>query len=392
MDVMERRCYNSYLEINLDKIKRNVEKIRAYTGNEVLPVIKSNAYGLGTAAIADFLVRHCGIRFIGVARVFEACQILNAGCRPDDILVIGPVPSFTIPVAVEKGLQIPLFRKEDVLRFSEEAERQGKGTVKAHIKIETGMNRIGVRPGEELEELIAYIRERGNIIIDGVFTHFATADRANAGKGNDYTRLQFERFKEALEQIRAAGVTPRFIHCCNTGGATWLKEAREVSTHVRVGSLYLGYSSVQDDWNPIGVEESASWRTYIVNKRHLEPGESCGYGRAFMPDRPADVAVIGIGYGDGYLRHFAVQGAPVIIGGKRCPFVSIAMDMAFVDVTGVDCEVGDEVTLFGTDGKGNRLGGLELGHMLGETRLAMFTHISERVARVYLTNEKEDKT
>ena len=390
MDIMASNCYNSYLEIDLDTIRDNINKIRAYTGGpEVLPVVKSNAYGLGTVAVANWLVGHCGIRFIGVARVFEACQILNSGCRPEDILVIGPVPAFSIPVAVEKGLQIPLFRKEDVKRFSEEAERQHKGKVKAHIKIETGMNRIGVHPGEELDELLEFIQSRGNITVDGVFTHFATADRANAGAGNDYTRLQFERFKEALAQVRSAGISPRFIHCCNTGGTTWLKEAYEISTHVRVGSLYLGYSSVQDDWNPVGVRESASWRTYIVNKRHLEPGESCGYGRAFMPDHPADVAVIGIGYGDGYLRHFAVQGAPVIISGKRCPLVSIAMDMAFADVTGVDCEVGDEVTLFGEDGHGNRLSGLEVGHLLGETRLAMFTHITERVERRYLTKDKE---
>ena len=186
-----------------------------------------------------------------------------------------------------------------------------------------------------------------------------------------------------LYRIREAGITPRYVHCCNTGATAWLKEAYSVCTHVRTGSLYLGYSSIQNDWNPIGVEESGSWKTMIVNIREIVPGESVGYGRTFMPDHPAKVAVIGIGYGDGYTRSFAVSGAPAIINGVRCRFVGTCMDMSFLDVTGVDCKIGDEVTLFGEDGKGNRISGLEIGHLMGETRLAMFSHITERAARTY---------
>ena len=156
----------------------------------------------------------------------------------------------------------------------------------------------------------------------------------------------------------------------------------------RSGSLYLGYSSVQDDWNPVGVEEPASWKTLIVNLRTIQPGESVGYGRAFQPKHPARIATIGIGYGDGYQRSFAMNGAPVLISGQRCPFVGTAMDQSFVDVTGVDCAIGDEVTLFGEDGHGNRISGLEIGHLMGETRLAMFTHITQRVGRVYHSKGK----
>ena len=253
--------------------------------------------------------------------------------------------------------------------------------MKDHIKIETGMNRIGARPGKELSDLLSCIKGLGNIEIDGVFTHFATADQANEGKGNDFTREQFSRFLEGLSQIREAGITPRYVHCCNTGATAWLKESYSVCTHVRTGSLYLGYSS--NDWNPIGVEESGSWKTMIVNIREIVPGESVGYGRTFMPDHPAKVAVIGIGYGDGYTRSFAVSGAPALINGVRCRFVGTCMDMSFLDVTGADCKIGDEVTLFGEDGKGNRISGLEIGHLMGETRLAMFSHITERAARTY---------
>ena len=384
MDRMDLNCYNSRLEINLSRIGRNIDKIRAYTGGlGLIPVVKSNAYGYGTAAVANFLVHRCGIRFLAVARLFEACQIQDSGCPDCGILILGPVPAFQIPTIVKRKIEIPLFRVEDAKRLSEEAKKQGLASVKAHIKIETGMNRIGARPGKELSDLLSCIKGLGNIEIDGVFTHFATADQANEGKGNDFTREQFSRFLEGLSQIREAGITPRYVHCCNTGATAWLKEAYSVCTHVRTGSLYLGYSSIQNDWNPIGVEESGSWKTMIVNIREIVPGESVGYGRTFMPDHPAKVADIGIGYGDGYTRSFAVSGAPALINGVRCRFVGTCMDMSFLDVTDVDCKIGDEVTLFGEDGKGNRISGLEIGHLMGETRLAMFSHITERAARTY---------
>lgn len=385
---MDVNYYNSRLEIDLDVISRNLEKIRAYTGGlQVLPVVKSNAYGLGTAAIARHLVKHCGIRMLATARIFEACQIQDSGCTETELMILGPVPDFSVPIAVERKIQVPIFRKEGALLLSQEAAKQGLPAIKAHLKLETGMNRIGVRPGKELDDFLRYVQELGNIEIDGVFTHFATADQAAQGAGNSFTRQQFALFQEGLDQVKRAGITPRFIHCCNTGGTTWLKEAYPLSTHVRIGSLYLGYSSVQDDWNPVGVEECASWKTLIANLREIQPGESVGYGRAFMPDAPAKVATIGIGYGDGYLRSFAMAGAPVLIGGRRCRFVGTAMDQSFVDVTGVDCHIGDQVTLFGEDGLGNKISGLEIGHLMGETRLAMFTHITQRVARVYQSTE-----
>lgn len=390
MDVMDLNCYNSRLDVELDKISNNINKIRTYTnGVEVLPVIKSNAYGLGTVAIADYLVHACGIRLIAVARIFEACQILNSGCTGAEIMILGPVPAHSIPVAVEKGIQIPLFLERDIKILSDEARKRGIAKVKGHIKIETGMNRIGVRPGKELDELLMVIKQAGNIEVDGVYTHFATADRANQGQGNDFTREQFLLFQQGVQQVRDAGFSPRFVHCCNTGATTWLKEAYTLSTHVRVGSLYLGYSSIQDDWNPIGVEECATWKTYIMNIRNIYPGESVGYGRAFQPKKLSKVATIGIGYGDGYVRNFAMKGAPALVNGVRCPFVGTAMDQSFLDVTGVDCEIGDEVTLFGKDGDGHEISGLEIGHLMGETRLAMFTHLTERVARVY---HREDQT
>ena len=231
MDRMDLNCYNSRLEINLSRIGRNIDKIRAYTGGlGLIPVVKSNAYGYGTAAVANFLVRRCGIRFLAVARLFEACQIQDSGCPDCGILILGPVPAFQIPTIVKRKIEIPLFRVEDAKRLSEEAKKQGLASVKAHIKIETGMNRIGARPGKELSDLLSCIKGLGNIEIDGVFTHFATADQANEGKGNDFTREQFSRFLEGLSQIREAGITvPVLPGIMPITSAAQMKRSQELS-------------------------------------------------------------------------------------------------------------------------------------------------------------------
>ena len=384
MDIMKENCYSSRIEIDLDKIGRNIEKIRAHTGLDIIPVIKSNAYGSGTVGIANYVVRHCDVKLIAVARLFEAMQVIQSGCLEADILILGPLLPDAIPVAAEHGFAFPLFREEDAVLASREAKRLGRQSVKVHLKIETGMNRIGVKPGEALERLLRRVRELGNIEIDGVFTHFASSDEANGGQGNDFTRQQFSVFREGLRQLERAGFWPKYIHCCNTGAAIWMKEAWRYCTHVRTGSLYLGYSYIDHGWNPLGVEESGTWKANIVKINEISPGESAGYSQAFRPETPARVAVIDVGYGDGYLRGLAERhGGVALVNGIRCPFVSICMDMAFLDVTDVDCKVGDEVILYGEDKNGNVLSGLEVGWMMGETRCAMLTHITERVARVY---------
>lgn len=386
---MDLRCYSSCITINLDIIKENLKKIRSYTGGlGIIPVVKGNAYGFGTAEIGSYLAHCCGINMIAVARLYEAIQIQDTGAE-SELLILGPIPEESLPFILRRGIQFPLFRIDFAKLVSKWAKQLGLPSVKLHLKIETGMNRIGIRPGTELENLLAEVKNLGNLQIDGVFTHFATSTQANQGKGNDFCRQQFELFKIGVQQVHNAGFQPRFIHCCNTGATTWLKEAFSFCTHTRVGSLYLGYPSVDNDWNPVGVTEPASWHTKILNINHIRPGDSCGYDRAFMPTKDATVAIIPVGYGDGYLRSLAASHAPVLIGGQRRPFVSICMDVGFIDITGVECHLGDQVTLFGTDYLGNSLSGIEIGHIMGESRLAMFTHISQRVGRSYIFNGQE---
>lgn len=385
MNTLELNCYTSYMVIHLDRIKKNLEAIRRYTGSmDILPVVKSNAYGLGTTGIASYLVRECHIPMLACADLFEACQIIDAVGPDVQILILSAVPMYSIEETVRRHIQIPVFTKETARRVSQAALQYGIKEMPTHLPIETGMNRIGVKPGKDLEELVTYIRSLGNLTIDGVYTHFATAENTNRGKGDDYARLQFSRFRKALEQLHELNIYPRMVHCCNSGATLWMKESFPLCTHVRVGNLFLGYANECEDWDPIGLHEVASWKTTVLNLRNIAKGEPVGYDWSFIAPENMKVATIGIGYGDGYLRNLAMKEAPVLIHGHRAPFIGICMDQAFIDVTGLSVRLGDEVTVYGEDSTGARISELEITDLLGETGMALLTHISDRVARVYV--------
>ena len=187
---MELSCYNSYYEVDLGGILENYERIRRYIAPvEVIPVIKANAYGMGTVEVARAMAERGGCPVLACAQVFEGLSIREAGILSPEILIIGPVADATIPHAVRNDLQIPLYTPQGVSALSAEATRQGKH-VRAQIKIETGMIRMGARPGEELEQLLSTLAQCPNIEITGAYTHFVQAEIA----GDEVTRQQFQRF------------------------------------------------------------------------------------------------------------------------------------------------------------------------------------------------------
>ena len=230
-----------------------------------------------------------------------------------------------------------------MLALSKAEKDAGVASVEAQIKIETGLNRIGVRPGKDLEALVAAIRECGNIEIVCCFTHFSHSTEVN----NQFTDEQYSVFAQGVEQLKALGYTNmRYIHCANTGATVWLEKAKEICTHVRNGSLYMGYSSMDDFANPLGVKEPFSWRAFITNIHEVTPGESVGYNRYFMPEKPTTVATISIGYGDGFYRPMAMNGGHVLVNDTMTKYDGICMDQTFIDVTDNDSKLRDEVNIF----------------------------------------------
>lgn len=372
--------YNSYLEVDLGKVINNLEKVKAHIGttHSYLPVLKANAYGTGLIKMADYFTSYHDIDIIGVAQLCEAVQIREAKIDAPQLLLLGAAPFHALEYAVKYRVQVPVFTERGACLLSEAVRACGEKVIQVHIKIETGMNRIGVEPGEPLEKMLDVIKRLGNIEIAGVFTHFSTADHYN----DAFTYEQFARFKTALRQISARGIRPRYVHACNSAATIWFREA--YGTHVRSGALHLGYSTMADDSDPLSLEEALSWRASIVNIRTIYPGESVGYGQVFQPGEPTRVATVNVGAADGLYRPLGQKFAPVIVNGTRTHYVGICMDQCFIDVNSIPCALGDTVTLFGTDPSGLTLSPVELARFIGQSRSSMHCYLSERVKRIYV--------
>ena len=341
---MDLEHYHSYLQVDLGAIERNVARIRRHIGpgRELIPVVKGNAYGLGTAEVARTLSQRCGVRLMANANLQESIQIRQANI-PTDLMILGGLPPHAIPYAAQYDVQPTVFNRETAELFSRACRNLGK-LGKIQIKLETGMGRVGVKPGPELDQLLDCVLGLGNLEIAGVFTHYATAYQP----GSDYTRRQLALFQQGVEQMEARGIRPPYVHSAATAATVWLPESH--CTHVRCGSLYLGYSNLQSRENPLGVEEPATWRAFITNIRRIEPGESVGYQRHFTAQKPTTVATVDIGYSAGLNRPLALAGGPVLVKGRRTRYLGVCMDQCFVDVTDIDCQLFDQVTLLGRDG------------------------------------------
>ena len=196
--------------------------------------------------------------------------------------------------------------------------------------------------------------------------------------------MAYAKFQQAVDQLQAAGFAPKYIHCCNTGATSWFKDD-QISTHVRPGSLYMGYDSMDDGTNWLGVEECVSWRAFITNIHTVPAGESCGYCNHYVCHRDTVVATVDIGYADGLFRPLAQggTGGVLLVNDTRCRYLATSMDQTMVDVTGVPCRVGDQVTVFGYSQGGAKLPLAELMRYTGQNLSYPLCLTNHRVKRIY---------
>ena len=205
---MDIGMYNSYLEVDFGKMKESFRKVQAAAGKRgVIPVLKANAYGIGLIPMADFLVNTMGCEVMAVAQTSEGVQLRQGGFRQADIMLLGPAPLHAVPYAVENELLLPVFNRENAQWINDEAKKQGK-IARVQLKIDTGMNRIGVRHGQPLEELLDFLKTLPNLSVTGVFTHFVNATYTD----DPQTPVAYGKFEQAVAQVRAAGIEPQYIH------------------------------------------------------------------------------------------------------------------------------------------------------------------------------------
>ena len=363
--------------IDLGALRQNIRELRALLRPDCkfMAIVKANAYGHGMLAVAKAAIQ-AGAEYLGVAIAEEGIALSNHGIRVP-ILVLGAPMPYIMEEAIACDLRQSVFSVKDCNALQDVAKRLGR-RCKVHIKIDTGMNRIGVRTVDDLVRLINCLKDCPNIEIEGMFTHFAQSDDLDSS----YTEWQYERFMEFVRIARNMDVSP-MLHCCNSGAI--LKHADRMQLDlVRAGTAMYGYSPALGYGIDSALKPVLSWKTMVVNVKQLAVGESVSYGRRYTAKVPSVIATLPVGYGDGYRRCMSGK-AQVLIHGKRVPVVgAICMDQCMVDVTGLTgvCR-GDEAILIGCQGE-DTINADEMAEWAGTISYEILLSISARVPRKYI--------
>lgn len=376
--------HRTYLKIDLDAIEYNIDNVlRKLAGKaKLLAVIKADAYGNGAVEVGKFLESKCD--FFGVACVEEAMELINAGIKTP-ILVLGGVSPQQYDVIVENDIRIPIFSYEAAQALSDEAVRQNKN-IPFHFCLDTGMSRIGFQVNSESADVCKKITELPNIIAEGLFSHFATADEENLEK----TLAQKKRFTDFVKMLAERGIAIPIKHISNSAGIMVLDDTFDM---VRSGIITYGlYPSAEVDQSLMDIKPSMEWKTHISHIKTLEAGREISYGGTYVTDKETVVATIPVGYADGYPRCLSNIGR-VIVNGRYAPILGrVCMDQFMVDITGIpDVKEENEVTLVGCDGE-LTLTMEEISEMAHSFNYELPCRISRRVPRVYTRNGEVVKT
>lgn len=374
--------HRTYLKIDLNKLEHNFNCVRNKLPSDVkiLGVIKANAYGHGAVEIGKFLDDKCD--FFGVACIEEAVELKKAEIKTP-ILILGRVFPFDIETAVKYDVRIPIFSYEDAVVLSNEAVKQEKN-VPFHFCIDTGMSRIGFQVSDESADICKSITELPNIFAEGLFSHFATADENDLSKAVE----QRNKYKKFCKMLSDREVEIPIKHLNNSAGIMNFDEYFDMC---RMGIITYGlYPSDEVDKGILDLEPIMSWHAKISHVKELEPNREISYGGTFKTDKITKVATVPVGYADGFPRCLSNKGR-VIINGKYAKILGrVCMDQFMVDVSDIECNVNDEVVLFGTQ-KNAHISLEELSNSAYSFNYELPCRIPLRVNRVYVYNGKTVK-
>ena len=364
-------------EIDLAALRYNFNKVKglAGSGKKALAIVKANAYGHGAVNVARELER-CGVDFLGVAICEEAAELRKAGIR-SPVMVMGGVYNGQAEDVFAYHIIPVLFDIETALSLNAIASHNGL-SLKVHIKLDTGMGRIGILPGD-LDSFIERLRTCNNLVVDGLLTHLATADTSQAS-ADDFTVNQINIFRELSARIRDKGFSPTYLHLANS--AAIIRHLEPCFNIIRPGLMLYGISPSQQ--LTIDLQPVMALKTKIVTLKKVPAGSSISYRRTFITNRESLIATLPIGYADGYSRQFSNRAA-VLIRGRRASVAGVVcMDMVMIDVTDVaDAQINDGVILLGTQGD-ETIDARELAEIAHSIPYELLCGISSRVPREYV--------
>lgn len=366
----------TWAEIHLDHLAFNLQSVKKRIGENIkyMAVVKADAYGHGAPECA-LALEQAGIDWFGVALPEEGVELRKSGIYKP-ILCLGSFWAGQESELLEHHLTPTIFRLEIAERFNQAAKERGI-VADVHVKVDTGMNRIGVR-FDEVREFAENFKQFTNLKVDGLMTHFAAAD-----SDVDFTNLQIRRFDEAVETFHEKGFRPTFKDLANSPGAIGYENAK--GNMVRLGGILYGlwWDVLPKTANPPDLKPVLTLHTKIALLKRVPRGETIGYSRTWTAEKDSLVATIPIGYQDGYMRGFS-NCASVIVNGAFAKVAGrVSMDWTLLDVTDVpNVKVGDEVTLIGEQGE-LKITTEELATHCGTNSYEVTCGISQRVTRIY---------
>jgi len=362
------------LEIDLKVLAENFQAIKNHAGQaKVMPVLKANAYGHGLIRVA-LLMQELKSDYLGVAVLEEGILLRERGITTP-ILVLGGIWGNQIPLFIKHNLTMTASSVEKLRQIDEIAAKMNK-KAPVHLKIDTGMERLGVHyynAEKFLEEAIKF----KNVELEGIYSHFANSELNDLS----YTKLQFERFQEVLTFFERHSIKMPIRHISNSGAILQMPEAN--LDMIRPGIMLYGVYPSSDLMKSVRVKPALTWKSLVVYFKVIKPNHPVGYGSAWQTDHNIRAVTVPVGYGDGYLRTMGHK-AEVLVNEKRCRVIgNISMDQIVVNIEDGSAYNGDEVILVGSDGK-NTISVEELAAWADTIPYEILTNINTRVPRVYL--------
>lgn len=369
-----------WAEVDLDAIRENMVHMKENIAEntKILAVIKTDGYGHGGVPIAKML-EQLDFMFGYAAATYEEAHVLREAGVKKPILILGYTFPYCYEELIREEIRPAVYRRDTVEELAAAAAKVGQ-KAKVHIKVDTGMGRIGITPDEEGLEFVRFLIEHPELEVEGIFTHFAKSDEANKTSANH----QLELFQNFIDKIQTElGITIPVKHCSNSAAILEMPQAN--MDMVRAGITTYGlYPSEEVSKDIVPLRAAMSLYSHIVYCKMIHAGQSVSYGGLFTAQKDTRVATIPVGYGDGYPRSLSGKGY-VLIHGKKAPILGrVCMDQFMVDISEIpEAMDGDKVTLLGMDGT-ERITAEELGELSGRFNYEFVCDLGKRIPRVYI--------